>query len=255
MKMRRAIPILGILMLGFLTEAAGQTFTFVPDDTVLSGPLGSEIVFDCTLTNVSTQTITLALVRTMNSLPAGWESSMCLDVCYPSTMDTVMTTPAFGSSPLNPGESRDFSVHVYTATNPGTGIVRIAAWDTRNPSDRQAVTFTASSPEVGVEEQNQKPLEFSLSECFPNPFNPGTTIRYTLPEVSLVTLKVFNILGEEMTTLASGREQTGAHEVRWDAHDTQGAQLPGGVYFAILSARLLESGRDVMDCRKLLLVK
>ena len=252
---RQAAAALVAMFVLLSIDGVAQGFTFVPEDTVLSAPLGSEIVFNVTITNTSTLTMTLALVRTMNNLPPGWESSMCLNVCFPGTTDSVVTSPEFGSSPLAPGESRPFSLHVYTVTNQGTATIRIVARDTRNPSDQRVTTFTASSTEAGVIVHDGRPEGFSVSECFPNPFNPSTTIRVAVPEESMVTIRVFNVIGQEVTTLANGRHHAGIMEVRWDARDSQGVQLPSGIYFCRAEARSLEGKEQRTGVRKLLLLR
>jgi len=215
--------VLGVVCCG---SASAQSFTFVPDDTVLSGQLGSEIVFNITITNTSTSTLTLALVRTLNNLPQGWESSMCLDVCYPPTADSVLTTPAFGSSPLNPGESRPFSVHVYAATNHGTGTVRIVARNTHNAADQCVLTFTAISLPTGVETNAKSAASFTLFENYPNPFNPSTRIGFQIADYGMVRLKVYDVLGREVATLLNEAKQPGVYTLQFD-----GNKLSSGVYF------------------------
>lgn len=57
---------------------------------------------------------------------------------------------------------------------------------------------------VGIEKiSNEIPTEFNLRQNFPNPFNPGTTISFSIPEASFISLKLFNSLGEEIETLVS----------------------------------------------------
>jgi hypothetical protein len=75
------------------------------------------------------------------------------------------------------------------------------------------------------------PSAFLLEQNYPNPFNPSTTIQFALPRSESVTLTVFNLLGERMTTLFSGRLSAGTHRVQWDV---QGS--PAGVYFYKLQA-------------------
>jgi len=75
------------------------------------------------------------------------------------------------------------------------------------------------------------PSSFSLLQNYPNPFNPSTVISYQLSVNSQVTLKVYDVLGREVTTLVNGRLTTGTHSVTFDA-----AALPSGVYFYRIQA-------------------
>jgi hypothetical protein len=75
------------------------------------------------------------------------------------------------------------------------------------------------------------PVEFDLSQNFPNPFNPTTTIHYELPVEGFVTLKVFDVLGREVKTLIEEYRTEGKYEVEFDA-----TSLPSGIYFYKLQA-------------------
>jgi hypothetical protein len=75
------------------------------------------------------------------------------------------------------------------------------------------------------------PGEFRLDQNYPNPFNPSTTIRYGLPNRSLVTLTVFNTLGQQVALLQNGEQEAGYHEVRFDAK-----KLSSGLYFYRIQA-------------------
>lgn len=70
------------------------------------------------------------------------------------------------------------------------------------------------------------PQQFALAQNFPNPFNPGTTIRFELPEAANVNLSVFNLLGEKVAEVLNRELPAGTHQTTWDA-----GNLPGGVYF------------------------
>jgi len=82
-----------------------------------------------------------------------------------------------------------------------------------------------------VEVNNALPLEFSLSQNYPNPFNPTTNISFQVPVNSHLTLKVYDILGNEVATLIDEFKSAGNHEVVFDSHN-----LSSGVYFYNLKA-------------------
>lgn len=75
------------------------------------------------------------------------------------------------------------------------------------------------------------PKDFELFQNFPNPFNPVTTIKFDIPVISIVRLKLYNILGEEVITLVNEEKPTGSYEVEWNAK-----ALPSGIYFYQLQA-------------------
>lgn len=77
---------------------------------------------------------------------------------------------------------------------------------------------------------------FRLDQNYPNPFNPTTTISYQLASESAVSLKVFNILGEEVATLVDGRQTSGYHVLQWNGRDRNGVLCSSGVYFLRLEA-------------------
>ena len=80
------------------------------------------------------------------------------------------------------------------------------------------------------------PKEFVLYQNYPNPFNPNTVISYQLPVSSNVTLKVYDILGNEVTTLVNGEKQPGVYEVEFNSHSGEVRNLTSGVYFYQLKA-------------------
>ncbi|MCR4439494.1 MAG: T9SS type A sorting domain-containing protein, partial [candidate division KSB1 bacterium] len=84
---------------------------------------------------------------------------------------------------------------------------------------------SVKGPETGL------PIHFSLGQNFPNPFNPATTISFSLPSKSFVILKVFDALGREVSTLISEELSAGMYARQWNA-----AGLPSGVYFYRLQA-------------------
>ena len=88
------------------------------------------------------------------------------------------------------------------------------------------------------------PVIYSLYQNYPNPFNPSTTIRYEIPERSLVTIKVYDVLGNEVETLVNEEKQSGEFEVEFNANN-----LPSGIYFYRLKAGVFN------ETKKMILLK
>jgi hypothetical protein len=87
-------------------------------------------------------------------------------------------------------------------------------------------------------------LKFSLAQNYPNPFNPTTSIRYHLPERSLVTIKVYDVLGNEVVVLVNDEKVAGEYEVVFNGKD-----LASGIYFYQFTSR------NFMQTRKMILLK
>ena len=98
---------------------------------------------------------------------------------------------------------------------------------------------------VSVRENELRlPKAFGLEQNYPNPFNPSTVIRYRLSVSGPVTLKVFNVLGQEVATLANEVKQAGRQEVMWDA-----SGFPSGVYFYRLMTPIVTATRKLLLLR------
>jgi len=92
------------------------------------------------------------------------------------------------------------------------------------------------------------PCEYALAQNFPNTFNPTTTIEYSLPTPTMVTVTIFNLLGAQVRTLVDEPMPAGTHSVRWDGCSSTGDPLGSGVYFYSITA-----GDQVLNNRMLLL--
>ena len=77
----------------------------------------------------------------------------------------------------------------------------------------------------------EAPAAYSLAQNFPNPFNPSTTIRFDMKEKGLVTLKIFDVSGRLVRTLADEVRDAGAYSVIWDGRNNLGADASSGIYF------------------------
>ncbi len=132
--------------------------------------------------------------------------------------DSINVTNTTATIGLNPGE-----FHIYTT-------VKLPKPDLGGTS--------------GVEDNETVANDFSLSQNFPNPFNPTTTIRFTLKKSEKVKLKIYNVLGREITTLVNKKMNAGRYSVKFNA-----ANLSSGVYFYRITAG------NFVDTRKMILLK
>jgi hypothetical protein len=103
-------------------------------------------------------------------------------------------------------------------------------------NSEDVVTGTETTPEI--------PQEFDLAQNFPNPFNPSTTIRFSIPENSVVSLKIYDITGAQVAELVNDVMNAGTHDVNFDA-----SNLASGTYVYMITAK------DFVQSKKMILVK
>ena len=112
-------------------------------------------------------------------------------------------------------------------------------------AERWDMTGWGRTTSVG-ENDHSIPEAFSLEQNYPNPFNPETEIKYSINRTANVSLKIFNLLGEEMTTLVSQVQYAGVHAVRWNGRNNAGQALASGIYFYQLSSDAQVSTKKMM---------
>lgn len=131
---------------------------------------------------------------------------------------------------------------------PGSNIYiafREKVLDNFNDGASVSLDLVQVTATTGVAEQlSGIPTAFQLEQNYPNPFNPSTTIRFSLPTAAEVSLKVFNMLGQEVATVAEGQHAPGTYTARWDA-----SGMPSGLYFYKLQAG------SYSDVKRLVLLK
>ncbi len=103
---------------------------------------------------------------------------------------------------------------------------------------------------TGVADQQQGlPTVYGLSQNFPNPFNPSTTISFAVPRQGYVSLAVFNLLGQEVRTLVAEEKPAGNYEIVWDGRSENGRELPSGMYLYQMKAG------GITQTRRMILLK
>ncbi|UCE24586.1 MAG: T9SS type A sorting domain-containing protein [Candidatus Zixiibacteriota bacterium] len=103
-----------------------------------------------------------------------------------------------------------------------------------------------ASVDVDSPTETSLPGSFDLKQNSPNPFNPRTTIEFSLPSASRVSVIVYNILGERIRTLVNEPLPAGVHRVTWDGTDSEAKMVSSGVYFYQLKAGTYTATRKMM---------
>jgi uncharacterized protein (DUF2141 family) len=125
----------------------------------------------------------------------------------------------------------------------------ITVYSNSTTSDIDLYLTRESITDVPFETAGTYPKEFDLFPNYPNPFNPTTTIKYQVPKASFVTIKVYNVMGEEIATLLKEDVQAGAHQLVWETRNMNDSELSSGVYIYSMQAG------DFRESRKMMLIR
>jgi hypothetical protein len=93
------------------------------------------------------------------------------------------------------------------------------------------------------------PADYFLSQNIPNPFNPSTTVRFSIPRAGLAVVQVHDVTGRRLATIANGLYQPGEFSAVWNGRNDAGREVPSGTYFARLHAG------EYVAVRKMVLLK
>jgi len=146
-----------------------------------------------------------------------------------------------GSFDLAPGDSQEIEIAIIMAR--GDDYLDSV---TKLKEKAAAVrNFYFTGELTALEElENIRPATFMLHQNYPNPFNPTTIINYELRITNEVNLSIYNVLGQKIATLVSGKQTAGYHQVEWDA-----SRFATGVYYYVLKAG------EFRDVKKMVLIK
>jgi hypothetical protein len=165
-----------------------------------------------------------------------------------------LVPPASGV--LAPGEGIGIVIHLL-ATFPDT-ILRAAVQIVSNDPEHPVVVVPVSlsvGGTVGIKEERALPETFELEQNYPNPFNPKTNIVYALPVESHVTLKVYDILGQEVARLVDEAQAAGYFSVVWDGKNSVGSIVSSGIYFYRLEAQGAGSREKLTIMKKMMFLR
>ena len=158
--------------------------------------------------------------------------------------DDIYTQAEFGTGAkfANLGSSTGLEIVL------GDSVVATATDSSGNTSEFSPINVVGVITSI-AEAGDNLPKVFGLHQNYPNPFNPETRIQFGLPTASQVSLKVYNVLGQEVRELVDKHYAAGSHNVQWGGKDDKGLQVPSGIYFYRLQAG------DFSQVRKMSLVR
>jgi Secretion system C-terminal sorting domain len=140
------------------------------------------------------------------------------------------------------------SLHYANGTTPDSAYVQVTIDNPTNTVNIGSSFLIDDLSFVGtpsdVNDRVVRPRSFSLEQNYPNPFNPSTTIEFSVPAREVTTIRVFDLLGREVSTLVNGVKEAGSYTVQFE-----GSGLPTGVYFCRMQAG------EFVQTRRLVLVK
>lgn len=226
-----------------------QGFTFVPfGPTSVQLPYIPDslqvVQFRGIIKNTSASELQFRFARIHNQLPEAWGTQMCYDLCYAPFVDTISLTsdPPY-SIPPNHTDTLFYIDFACYGQGAGQSIVRM--YNTDNPDLYVENTFNVQVGDVGITNISSMVSDFELAQNYPNPFNPSTKIIFSIPNQDNVTLKVYDILGNEAATLIDNENlSAGKYSVSFD-----GANQPSGFYFYTLQTM------SFRDTKKMILSK
>ncbi|MBE0539290.1 MAG: T9SS type A sorting domain-containing protein [Ignavibacterium sp.] len=241
--MNKVFSVIVFLIFAFTGTFKAQDIEVIVHRTYIDSTLGSEMIFDFEVINISQFQQTVFEVRTINDLPTGWQSSLCFGInCFSPLLDSIATLPP-NADPLEPGDTLITSLHVTGLQNDGTANVQIQVGTFLNPANRTELNFTATTVPTSVDNENTVVDNYYLQQNYPNPFNPSTKINYGLRKSGNVEITVYNVLGNKVATLVNGYKSAGNHSIDFNA-----ANIASGIYFyKIITSDFVQTKKMILE--------
>jgi hypothetical protein len=193
--------------------------------------------------------MTLHVVLTQSHIQYNWQGQTHLEwverLMIPSSSGSQVNLSGSDTQDFNLSFSKDASWPVQDCEL----VAFIQNGDNREILQATKVLLTDLTP-IGVDDNEATlPTQTMLEANYPNPFNPRTSINFSLATPGTVKLEVFNILGQKIRTLVDGHMEPGIHTISWDSKDESGASVASGAYFYKLTTD------DYSSTKKMLLLK
>jgi hypothetical protein len=248
-------PNANLAVVDVFETASGWDAEFISEDLVAStktnygavDQMGYHVGGALSADGMAMVAVWLSAAAPGDTLPDIWMSTKHLAGGSWSTPENLTVTPDYAElllhiAPILRNDGGDLYT-AFIARSYEQGVTAYPPIDT-NPSDifvstvQRTITVSSVEPTPGV------PSVYKLEQNYPNPFNPTTNIRYSIPNSSFVSLKVFDMLGQEVATLYNGYQDAGSYVADFDA-----SNLANGTYYYTLTAG------SFSETKKMLLLK
>jgi len=182
------------------------------------------------------------------------------DVCYGAAVvysDTVQVSAYILETDIDENAVVDFRYHEYNSRSSDIIVSQYQVHDKiRNVYQNIILDFSEKLPfymvsfsDEIIHQSHADPIESLLYANYPNPFNPSTTISYSLAETGHIKISIFNIKGQLVKTLINEVQESGIHSVAWNGEDTMANHVSSGIYFYKMETK------QRSDVKKMLLIK
>ena len=190
--------------------------------------------------------------ETRSKTAAAADITISLDLAGVAGRPTVITLPSGFQFTAKVGD-KTFTFQTqqnYLATDDGTGKYDFLNDTIVALSDTAEPLFWLGGQDLSIKNSpDVMPSNYFLSQNFPNPFNPITTLKYELPEDSFVDLTIYDMLGNVVNNLINTNQSSGYKSVQWDATNNQGEPVSAGVYLYKIQAS------NFIDTKKMIFLK
>ena len=208
------------------------TFQFNYTSTEIDAGADSVGSFSGTIYNISSDTVTIAVVRRINALAEGWTSSICVGaICYNESVDSV----AVG---LSAGDSTACGVLIWINGVEGTGMVQLDLFDLDNSDEHIIVDLNIyAGTTVGIVKNESTAKQFELLNCYPNPFNSTITLSYISNLKNSISITIYDFNGKYIKLIMNYDLTPGTQTVRWDGTDQFSRPVAAGMYLYLIEGR------------------
>lgn len=182
----------------------------------------------------------ISVQGTLNN-KADSDTSWVCELAFPFSSMTV-NAPTMNFPPRD-GDMWRINLYRYDYGRTSTKYTELSGWNQTDakrgfhaPDRFGMVTFSSevSGVPTAVAQGKETPRSLAVVRNYPNPFNPSTTIEFTVPTPGAANLELFTITGQKCRTLLSGQVKAGTYEMTWDGRGDNGEMSPSGIYFARL---------------------